>query len=207
MRFAVLIALTLSAGATDAAAQTRDTIFVEVGHPSINGRLMQPHAARVRIYRGDTLVSQWLNELTLGDSAGRRVMRWVTTAEPVPAFPDRVTSVLRQTYDARTLAPLGYWSTASTGASDRVPIAAGLKHGTVMVSPVWSPANPGTTEDRVFTVIGDTAVLVEGTPVTSTKAEERRRTNGSLFANWYLLLKSHIWATARSPSPTAASSA
>lgn len=240
MRFAVLISLALTAIAGSAAAQAPDTIFAEVGHPSIDGRLMQPHAARVRIYRGDTLVSQWLNELTLGDSAGRRVMRWVTTGEPVPAFPGRVISVLRQTYDARTLAPLGYWTTASTGASvrvaidgnsvkgarrtatdtatipidapvprlgffsgasDLVPIAAGLKHGTVMVSPVWSPANPGNTEDRVFTVIGDTTVMVEGTPVTSTKVEERRRTNGSLFANWYLLLRSPYMVLGEIPLP------
>src|SRR5690606_9728719 len=191
-RIAPLIALALSAAVMDAAAQAPDTIFAEVGHPSIDGRLMRPHAARVRIYRGDTLVSQWLNELTLGDSAGRAIMRWVTTGEPVPAFPDRVISVLRQTYDARTLAPMGYWTTASTGASvrvaidgrsvkgfrrtatdttripidapvprlgffagasDLVPIAAGLKHGTVMVAPVWSPGNPAHTEDRVFTVI------------------------------------------------------
>jgi hypothetical protein len=237
LRIAPLIALVLSAGVVDAAAQTTDTIFAEVGHPSIDGRLMQPHAARVRIYRGDTLVSQWLNELTLGDSAGRRIMRWVTTGEPVPAFPGRVTSVLRQTYDARTLAPMGYWTTASTGAavriaidgravkgyrrtatdtttipidapvprlgffsgaSDLVPIAAGLKHGTVMVAPVWSPGN---TEDRVFAVIGDTAVSVEGTMLTATKVEERRRANGTLFANWYLLLKSPYMVYGEVPLP------
>lgn len=240
MRTAALIALALTAFVGDAAAQAPDTIFAEVGHPSVDGRLMQPHAARVRIYRGDTLVSQWLNELTLADSAGRRIMRWVTTGEPVPAFPGRVTSVLRQTYDARTLAPLGYWSTSSTGASirvaidgksvkgsrrtaadttpipidapvprlgffsgasDLVPIAAGLEHGTVMVSPVWSPGNPGNTEDRVFTVIGDTTVMVEGTPVTATKVEERRRTNGTLFANWYLLLKSPYMVYGEVPLP------
>ena len=240
MRFRLLALLAITCITAEVSAQSADTIFAEIGHPSIDGRLMKPHAARVRIYRGDTLVSQWLNELTLGDSAGRSVMRWVTTGEPVPAFPNRVTSVLRQTYDARTLAPMGYWSAASTGAytrvaidgrsvkgarrtatdtstiriespvarlgffsgaSDLVPIAAGLRHGSVMVAPVWSPANPGSTEDRVFTVIGDTAVMVEGTLVTSTKVEERRRSNGTLYANWYLLLESPYMVYGELPLP------
>jgi hypothetical protein len=236
---ATILALAFT-GADAGAQAVRDTIFAEVGHPSIDGRLMKPHAARVRIYRGDSLVSQWLNELTLGDSAGRPVMRWVTTGEPVPLFPNRVTSVLRQTYDARTLAPMGYSTMASngayarlaidgksvkgtrrtaadttviridapvprlgffSGASDLVPIAAGLRHGTVMVAPVWNPMNPGNAEDRVFTVIGDTTVNVEGTMVRSTKVEERRRGNGSLFANWYLLLESPYMVYGEVPLP------
>ena len=242
MRHPALLVLTATIVATDTArAQTpRDTIFAEVGHPAIDGRLMKPHAARVRIYRGDTLVSQWLNELTLGDSAGRRVMRWVTTGEPVPLNPTRTLSVLRQTYDARTLQPLGYSTTASTGAymrvamrdgrvvgarrtasdttvmpidaemsragffsgaSDLVPIAAGLKHGSVMVVPVWNPSNPNHTEDRVFTVIGDTTVSVEGEMVRSTKVEERRRHDGSLYAAWYLLLKSPYMVYGEVPLP------
>lgn len=237
---ALALATVVGAASTAGAQAASDTIFAEVGHPAIDGRLMKPHAARVRIYRGDTLVSQWLNELTLGDSAGRQVMRWVTTGEPVPMFPNRVTSVLRQTYDARTLAPMGYSTTASngayarlaidgrsvkgtrrtaadttvirvdapvprlgffSGASDLVPIAAGLKHGTVMVAAVWNPMNPGTAEDRVFTVIGDTTVNVEGTMVRSTKVEERRRSNGTLFANWYLLLESPYMVYGEVPLP------
>jgi hypothetical protein len=244
MRVAILgvIAITaVSAVSAPAAAQARDTIFAEVGHPAIDARFMKPHAARVRIYRGDSLVSQWLNELTLGDSAGRRIMRWVTTGEPVPLLPNRPTSVLRQTYDARTLAPLGYWTRGSgggemrvaidgksvkgsrrtpqdtmtnipidaavprlgffSGASDLVPIATGLKKGTVMVAPVWSPGNPAVTQDRVFTVIGDTTVTVEGTAVRSVKVEERRRENGSLYANWYLLLESPYMVYGEVPLP------
>lgn len=214
----------------EAAAQAADTIFAEVGHPAIDGRFMKPHAARVRIYRGDSLVNQWLNELTVADSAGRRIMRWVTTSEPVPDNPNRVLSVLRQTYDARTLEPLGYHTQSSlggyqkltidgkrvrgtrrtaadtmtvipvdvaferigffSGATDLVPIAAGLKKGSVMVAPAWSPANPTVTEDRVFTVVGDTTVMVEGTPVRSVKVQEHRRATRALYANWYLLLES-----------------
>jgi hypothetical protein len=240
MRSCLLACVTAICITAEASAQSADTIFAEIGHPSIDGRFMLPHAARVRIYRGDTLVSQWLNELTVGDSAGRRVMRWVTTSEPVPNFPNRVLSVLRQTYDAHTLAPMGYSSNASngafarltidgrtvkgtrrtaadtttmridspiprlgyfTGASDLVPIVAGLRHGSVMVAPVWHPFNPGSTEDRVFTVIGDTAVMVEGSLVQSTKVEERRRSNGTLYANWYLLLVSPYMVYGEVPLP------
>ncbi|HYW32628.1 MAG TPA: hypothetical protein VE869_14110 [Gemmatimonas sp.] len=236
----MLAIFSVPAVTTDAAAQSRDTIFAEVGHPSIDGRMMRDHAARVRIYRGDSLVSQWLNELTVGDSAGRRVMRWVTTGEPVPLLPGRPTSVLRQTYDARTLAPLGYSITGSgggyvhltvdgktvrgvrkapaeaapshvetpferigffAGATDLVPIAAGLRKGTVMVAPAWSPATPTTTEDRVFTVIGDTTVMVEGKPRRSTKVEEHRRATGVLYANWYLLLESPYMVYGELPLP------
>ena len=61
----------LSAVASVAEGQRGDTIYTEVGSPAIDGRIFKPHAARVRIYRGDSLVAQWLNELSLGDSAGR----------------------------------------------------------------------------------------------------------------------------------------
>lgn len=236
----ILALLAATCIAAEAGAQSADTIFAEVGHPAIDARFMKEHAARVKIYRGDTLVSQWLNELTLADSAGRRVMRWVTTGEPVPLFPNRPTSVLRQTYDARTLQPLGYSNTGSgggymhltidgktvrgtrkapaetapspvetqferigffSGATDLVPIAAGLKKGSVMVAPSWSPANPRTTEDRVFSVIGDTTVMVEGKPIKSVKVEERRRATGALFANWYLLLESPYMVYGEVPLP------
>ncbi len=169
-----------------------------------------------------------MNELTLGDSAGRRVMRWVTTGVAVPLNPDRPLSVLRQTYDAVTLAPLGYWSTSSNGAftqlaidgtvvrgtrravsdtatrqvdsvmprigfiagaSDLVPVAAGLKLGMILVAPVWGPSMAAP-EDRVLVVMRDTTVTVEGTSVRSRKVEERRRADRSLIANWYLLTES-----------------
>ena len=99
----LLVAVLVLAAGSTADAQSADTVFADVGSPAIDARLFQPHAARVRVYRGDTLVSQWTNELSLGDSAGRRVMRWITTGEPVPANPNRPLGVLRQTYDAVTL--------------------------------------------------------------------------------------------------------
>ena len=222
-RLSVLLAL--SALASVAEGQRGDTIYTDVGSPAIDGRIFKPHAARVRIYRGDSLVAQWLNELRLGDSAGRPVMRWVTTGEPVPLNPNRVLSVLRQTYDATTMSPLGYSSQANngawtslgidgtrvrgkrraagdttihnvditierpgffSGASDLVPVAAGLRTGTVIVAPLWSP-NVTSPEYRVFAVLGDTTLNIEGQMVRARKVEERRRSDRSLYANWYLL--------------------
>jgi hypothetical protein len=234
-----LLIAALVACTNAASAQTRDTIFAEVGSPAIDGRVFKPHAARVRIYRGDSLVAQWLNELTLGDSAGRPVMRWVTTGEVARDNPNRVLTVLRQTYDAITMAPLGYLSISPTGASsafslrdlqvrgyrrtaddttshpvaatldrrgffagasDLVPIAAGLKSGAVIVSPVWSAGNHST-EYRVFAVLHDTTLNVEGTMVRARKVEERRRSNGSLYANWYLLTEAPYMVYGEIPLP------
>ncbi len=220
-------------------AQQADTVRAEVGSAAIDGRFMKPHAARVRIYRGDSLVQQWLNELQVGDSAGRRVMRWTTTSEPVPLNPNRPLSVLRQTYDARTLAPLGFSSTASTGAftrvaidgnrvrgrrrtagdtttipvditidrpgyyigaTDLVPIAAGLTAGTVLLAPFWSPT-VAAAEYRVFAIHGDTIVRVEGVPVRAVKVDERRRRDGGLVATWYLLRDSPYMVYGEVPLP------
>ena len=239
MRLAIFALAAVAPDSTTAEAQSRDTVFVEVGSPAIDGRFFKNHAARVRIYRGDTLAAEWVNELTMGDSAGRRVMRWVTTGKPVPAFPNRVLTVLRQTYDARTLAPLGYWVEASNGAftrlaidgktakgsrktpndstarpveiqiarlgffagaSDLVPVAAGLKIGQILVAPVWGP-NMAAAEDRIFVIQADTVVNVEGTPTKSRKVEERRRSDGILTANWYLLLESPYMVYGEVPLP------
>ena len=227
------------ATATPLLAQPTDTVYADIGSSAIDGRFMKPHAARVRIYRGDSLVQQWLNELTVGDSAGRPVMRWVTTSEAVPMNPNRPLSVLRQTYDAQTLAPMGFSSTVSngaftsltingkhvrgrrrtasdttvipvditvdrlgyySGASDLVPIAAGLRAGTVMVAPLWSP-NSATAEYRVFVTHGDTTVNVEGTPVRAVKVDERHRSDRVLVATWYLLRESPYMVYGEVPLP------
>lgn len=198
-----------------------DTLFVEVGSPRLDGRVFRPHAARVRVYVGDELTNEWTNELTLADSAGRPVMHWVTRTVRSPSG---VTSVLRQTYDAVTLAPYTFHSAASNGAeialtlsgtevrgtrraagedtvqkvqvtidrpgffagaSDLVPVAAGLEDGLVMVAPVWRYGMPAA-EDRVFAVVGDTTVVVEGTSVTAWRVDEHRRDDRTLQASWYL---------------------
>lgn len=95
-----------------------DTTRVQVGSPQVNGRVYAPHKARVRVHVGELTTpptAEWVNELTLGDSAGRPVMRWVTTGTANRGTPREVTWELRQTYDAVSLAPLGYASRSSAG--------------------------------------------------------------------------------------------
>ena len=98
-----------------------DTIRLEVGSPAVDARVYKPHRARVRIHMGGPdgpVTSEWMNELTLGDSAGRPVMRWVTTTLLGPLKG----SALRQTYDGITMAPLGWTSEQTTGAVTRLAI-------------------------------------------------------------------------------------
>jgi hypothetical protein len=204
-----------------------DTLRLEVGSPEIDGRVFKPHAARVRVYVGEErrLSAEWTNELTLGDSANRPVMRWVTRGTRFPATGSPSTWELRQTYDGVTLAPYKYTSTSSqgastqltiegrrvrgtrrvpgdsgpqvvdqlldragffAGASDLVPVAAGLEKGAVMIAPFWSPAMSAA-ELRVFTVIDKVSVNVEGADVTAWRVEEHRASDRRLLATWYLL--------------------
>jgi hypothetical protein len=100
------------------ASGSPDTLRLEVGAREVNGGVYAPHAARVRVYVGPgagRMRAEWINVLTLGDSAGRRVMRWVTTGTQYPLNGEPVQWELRQTYDAKTLAPYGIARTASTG--------------------------------------------------------------------------------------------
>lgn len=221
--------------------QSTDTIRIEVGSPLLDGRVYTPHSALVRVRVGDStrVVATWTNELTLGDSAGRRVQRWVTKGTQQPGTANATTWELRQTYDAQTLAPMIYWQTSSAGAftrltitgnrvrgvrrtprdtadqqidvtldrpgffagaSDLVPLAVGLKAGSVMIAPVWSPAMTRV-EDRVFTVVGKATVDVEGTPIDAWKVEEYRRADRSLLATWYLLDKSPYMVYGEVPMP------
>lgn len=213
--------------AQPAAAAARDTIFLSVGSPRVDARLFRPHAARVRVYAPDgRLVQEWDNELWVGDSAGRPVLRWSTTSRPVEGFPGRPMTRLLQTYDGITMAPLGFLSISGTGsyvslaidgnrvrgvrranlraaleevdttletpgwflgASDLVPIAAGLRTGELLVAPMWGPNLPGP-EYRVFEVFGDTTLSIEGLRVRARKVEERKRSDGTLTATWWLTL-------------------
>lgn len=102
-----------------------DTLRVSVGSPQVDGRVYKPHAARVRVWVGtdpSRLRAEWTNVLRLGDSAGRPVMRWVTTGTSVTPGGDTVRWELRQTYDAQTLAPYSMHRTSSTGAMSFVRI-------------------------------------------------------------------------------------
>jgi len=105
------------------AAAPVDTIRIEVGSKQLDGRVYAPHAARVQVRLDDSarIVSTWTNELTLGDSAGRPVMRWVSKS---------ATWELRQIYDAQTLAPLSYVLTATDGGWARLTLEGRRVRGT-----------------------------------------------------------------------------
>lgn len=108
-----------------------DTLRVEVGSRLVDGRIYQPHAARVRVHLdsvGGPLVNEWTNELTLGDSAGRPVMRWVTRG-------GKGGYVLRQTYDHVTLAPLGHWVEGGNGGYSRLGFDGNRVRGKRKMSP------------------------------------------------------------------------
>jgi hypothetical protein len=110
-----------------------DTLRLEVGSPEVDGRVYKPHAALVRVRVGDPtspVLSEWTNELTLGDSAGRPVMRWVTKGQQNTGSAAGVSWELRQTYDAITLRPYAYNSTSSNGAYTRVTIEGNHVRGT-----------------------------------------------------------------------------
>ncbi len=117
----LLVAL---ASATQPPARS-DTIRIDVGSPRIDGDIYAPHAARVRVRVGPgegRMRAEWTNVLTHGDSAGRKIHRWVTTGTQVTPAGDTVRWELRQTYDAKTLAPLGITRTSSTGATSSLRI-------------------------------------------------------------------------------------
>ncbi len=134
MRFRIALPIAvagvvLTTARTDAQANTRgtagDTLRLEVGSPEVDGRVYKPHAALVRVRIGDPqgpVLREWTNELTLGDSAGRPVMRWVTRGQQNAGASAGTTWELRQTYDAITLKPYAYNSSSSTGAYTRVTI-------------------------------------------------------------------------------------
>ena len=219
----------------------RDTLRLEVGSPRVDGRVYKPHKALVRVRIGDAdspVLREWTNELTLGDSAGRPVMRWVTIGRQ-NAGPNAGGSwELRQTYDAITLRPLAYNSAQANGAytrltmegnsakgfrrgpsdaaetpiemsfdrpgffagaSDLVPAAVGFRRGLVMTAPVWSP-NMQKAETRIFSVIGEEKIDVEGASVVAWKVEERM-TDGTLYATWWLLDRSPYMVYGEIPLP------
>lgn len=121
----LLLAIAVSLAALPLSGPPSDTLRIQVGAREVDGRVYAPHAARVRVYVGPgagRMRAEWTNVLTLGDSAGRRVMRWVTTGTQYPATGDPVRWELRQTYDAQTLAPYGIARTASTGLTTSLRI-------------------------------------------------------------------------------------
>jgi hypothetical protein len=128
-----------------------DTIRIEVGSPAVNGSGYLPHRARVRVHLNSLDTSptnEWTNELTIGDSAGRKVMRWVTLGRRdsagTPGFD------LRQTFDLVTLAPLGYKLKTRNGADVSLAIDGNRMRGTRKL-----PNNPTTEQvDQVIPRMG-----------------------------------------------------
>ena len=133
--FVIYLALPVTA-AGQAPVPPPDTMRIEVGSPALDGRVYKPHAARVRVRLGDSsrVTSTWTNELTVGDSAGRTVMHWVTKGTQYPAGGREVTWELRQTYDARTLAPIRYSQTSSAGGFQHLTITDRRVRGTKRVA-------------------------------------------------------------------------
>jgi len=118
---------------THAQGPAGDTLRLEVGSPEIDGRVYKPHAALVRVRVGDPtgpVLREWTNELTLGDSAGRPVMRWITKGQQNTGQSAGATWELRQTYDAITLKPIAYNSMSSNGAHTILTIDGNRVRGT-----------------------------------------------------------------------------
>ena len=109
-----------------------DTIRLEVGSPEINGKVYEPHAARVRVRLGDDdrIVAEWTNELSVGDSAGRPIHRWITKGTQYPANGTPLNWEIYQTYDAVTLAPYGYVARSANGTVTKLRIDRKRAYGT-----------------------------------------------------------------------------
>jgi hypothetical protein len=199
----ILLAVCTATPPALAASPAADTLRLEVGSPEVDALYFVPHRARNSVYIGDATTPSvtWTNELTVGDSAGMRVHRWVTKGTQANGN----TWELHQTYNGRTLAPLKWAQRSSSGADSRleidgtrvrgvlkgpgdapanpidrtigragfiasatdlVPMAVGLRAGVVMTAPVWAPQSTNV-ETRVFTVLRQETVKVEGADVTA----------------------------------------
>lgn len=133
MLAAVLVALAVPCcQPVPATAGRADTVRLEVGSPLVDGRIYAPHTARVRVLVGESTspVSEWTNELTHGDSAGRAIHRWITRGTQYAPDGSTTQWEIHQTYDARTLAPYGYASSTSTGGFTRLKLDGRRVQGT-----------------------------------------------------------------------------
>jgi hypothetical protein len=121
----LLLVLAAAAAGADRVVPSSDTVRIEVGAKEVDGRVYAPHAARVRVWVGPgegRMRGEWTNVLTHGDSAGRKIHRWVTTGMSLTPAGDTIRWELRQTYDAITLQPYGIVRTANNGTSSALRI-------------------------------------------------------------------------------------
>lgn len=97
-----------------------DTIHLRVGSPEVDLSGMTAHDARVTVERLVEGVWQpvveWTNHLSVGDSAGRKVHRWITRGLRPGDTDQPAAWELYQTFDARSIAPLALRRTSSDGS-------------------------------------------------------------------------------------------
>ena len=137
MRSALILLFMVAGSAPMSAQSSSEVLRLEVGARQIDGRVYQPHAAKVRVYVGPgqgTVRSEWTNVLTIGDSAGRQLHYWLTTGTQITPAGDTVRWELRQVYDAVTLQPYSIVRTASNGLESRLRIDGRRVHGTRRVN-------------------------------------------------------------------------
>jgi hypothetical protein len=194
MRRTIVLFSLLSASVFEfAAAQSAPEVLrLEVGAREVDGRVYQPHAAKVRVYVGPgqgTVRGEWTNVLTVGDSAGRPVHYWVTTGKSITPAGDTLRWELRQTYDAITLQPYSIARTMSNGLESRLKIEGTRVHGTRRLNataPVeqidYTIDRPGfvaSASDLVPAAVGFKAGRVISVPIWGpgmTRSEQRRFT-------------------------------
>jgi hypothetical protein len=131
--YCILLATSCCPGPAGPSRTPSDTIRLEVGSPEVNGKVYEPHAARVRVRVGEgegRIVAEWTNELTHGDSAGRPIHRWITRGTRFTPSGDTIRWEIHQTYDAVTLAPYGYTSRSSNGGFSQLRLDGRRVHGT-----------------------------------------------------------------------------
>jgi hypothetical protein len=75
-----------------------------------------------------------------------------------------------------------------------------MRAGLVMTAPVWSPGMEST-EVRVFLVVAEENVRVEGADVRAWKVEERVQRTGALVATWWLTDRSPYMVLGENPLP------
>jgi hypothetical protein len=145
---ACLLVSLLPAPAFPTIGGASDTLRLGVGSPEVDGRIFPAHLARNRVYIGDGSppVTTWTNELTVSDSAGVPVHRWVTRGVRLGPEGAGASWELVQTYDARTLAPLTYYRWSSDGSSMRLRIEGTRVRGVQQASGDAAPR----TIDRVI---------------------------------------------------------
>ncbi|HXH05248.1 MAG TPA: hypothetical protein VNI83_01530 [Vicinamibacterales bacterium] len=111
-----------------------DTPRTEIGSSAVDGEVYVPHSGRVirLLIDGEEVdtTADWLNRPEIGDSAGRRVQRWHTGGWSLGPGGKRVRFDLRSTFDAKTLAVLGWQLESGSGARIGFAVDGRAVHGT-----------------------------------------------------------------------------